>query len=115
MLSGRRLGHVDYAQKRRYPRLPALVDCRVEGASGRAEMRLTDLSPVGCYVDTNISFPPDTRVTLHVTLGDSEVALSGRVIPMASTGFGFGVEFTDVDDTTRQTLEAYIRQAVGES
>ena len=34
---------------------------------------------------------------------------------MASTGFGFGVEFTDVDDTTRQTLEAYIRQAVGES
>ena len=100
---------MSYADKRRYPRLPVLMECRVDGASGHAEMRLTDLSPVGCYVDTNISFPPETRVSLSVRLGDSEVTLSGRVVPMPSSGFGFGVEFVDVDDSTRQLLEAYIQ------
>ena len=72
-------------------------------------MRLTDLSPVGCYVDTNISFPPDTRVNLSVMLGDSEVRLAGRVVPMPSTGYGFGVEFVDLDESTRQKLDAYIQ------
>jgi hypothetical protein len=76
-------------------------------------MRLTDLSPVGCYIDTNIVFPPDTRVALNVRLGDEEFALAGRVIPMPSAGFGFGVEFVDVDEATRQKLEAYIQQASG--
>jgi hypothetical protein len=91
-----------------------LVDCRVDGTSGRAEMRLTDLSPVGCYIDTGIVFPPDTRVTLSFTLGDADLVLSGRVVPMPSAGFGFGVEFVDVDDATRQKLEAYIKQASGQ-
>ena len=100
---------MSYPEKRRHPRLPVLMECRVEGSSGHAEMRLTDLSPVGCYVDTNITFPPDTRVSLTVMLGDSEVTLAGRVVPMPSTGYGFGVEFVDLDDSSRQKLEAYIQ------
>jgi hypothetical protein len=100
---------VSYPEKRRYPRLPVLMECRVDGASGNAEMRLTDLSPVGCYVDTNVSFPADTRVSLTVMLGDSEVKLAGRVVAMPSAGYGFGVEFVDLDDSTRQRLEAYIQ------
>ena len=104
---------MSYPEKRRYPRLPVLMECRVDGASGKAEMRLTDLSPVGCYVDTSVSFPSDTRVSLTVMLGDSEVKLAGRVVAMPSTGYGFGVEFVDLDDSTRQQLEAYI-QACGQ-
>ena len=100
---------MSYPEKRRHPRLPVLMECRVDGSSGHAEMRLTDLSPVGCYVDTNITFPPDTRVSLSVKLGDAEVTLAGRVVPMPSTGYGFGVEFVDLDDSTRQKLEAYIQ------
>ena len=96
-------------ERRRYPRLPVLMECRVDGASGHAEMRLTDLSPAGCYVDTNITFPADTRVSLTVRLGDADVKLGGRVVPMLSTGYGFGVEFLDLDDSTRQQLEAYIQ------
>ena len=105
---------MSYAEKRRYPRLPVLVDCRVEGASGRAEMRLTDLSPVGCYVDTSISFPTGTNVSLRVMLGEAEVKLSGRVVPLTTAGSGFGVEFIDLDETTKNQLEAYIRQAAGQ-
>lgn len=101
---------MDYVNKRRYPRLPVLVDCRVEGASGRNEIRMTDLSRTGCYVDTSMSFPAGTKVTLYAQLGDGEVALPGRVIPLNSGG-GFGVEFTDLDEAAKQQLDAYLQQA----
>jgi hypothetical protein len=99
---------VDYVNKRRHPRLPVLVDCRVEGASGRNEIRMTDLSPTGCYVDTAMSFPEGTRVTLYAQFGEAEVALPGRVIPLKSGG-GFGVEFENLDDAARQQLDAYLQ------
>jgi hypothetical protein len=101
---------VDYVNKRRHPRLPVLVECRVEGASGRSEIRLTDLSRTGCYVDTSMSFPAGTNVTLYAQLGGGEVALPGRVIPLNSGG-GFGVEFADLDEAAKKQLDAYLQQA----
>lgn len=102
---------MEYANKRRYPRLPVLVECRLDGASGRHEMRMTDLSPGGCFVDTSMSFPEGTRVTLYAQLGDGEVTLPGRVIPVKTGGFGFGVEFVDLDEAAEKQLEAYLQQA----
>ena len=101
---------MDYSKNRRYRRLPVLVDCRLEGASGRTEMRLTDLSPVGCYVDTTIAFPAGSTVTLYAALGEGEVPLSGRVIPMHQSGWGFGIEFVDLDAGTQQQLDTYYHQ-----
>jgi hypothetical protein len=60
-------------------------------------------------VDTNITFPQDTRVSLTVRLGDEDVTLAGRVVPMPSAGYGFGIEFVDLDDSTRQKLESFIQ------
>jgi hypothetical protein len=99
---------VEYVNKRRHPRLPVLVDCRVEGVSGRSEMRMTDISPTGCYVDTSMPFSHGMRVTLYARLGDGEVVLPGRVIPLKSGG-GFGVEFVDLDEATKKQLDAYLQ------
>ncbi len=44
-------------------------------------------------------------------LGEAEVTLSGRVIPMGTAGSGFGIEFVDLDETTQKQLDAYIQQA----
>jgi hypothetical protein len=74
-------------------------------------MRLTDLSPKGCFVDTTMTFPPGTVVSMAATLGEAEVKLKGRVVPMQQSGYGFGIEFTDVDDATQQKLDAYIQKA----
>ncbi len=63
-----------YPEQRRHPRLPVLVDCRIEGASGRSEIRLTDLSATGCFVDTSMSFPAGAHITVYAMLGESEVA-----------------------------------------
>lgn len=102
---------MDYVNKRRYPRLPVLVECRLDGTSGRHEMRMTDLSPGGCFVDTSMSFPEGTPVTLYAQLGGGEVALPGRVIPVKTGGFGFGIEFVDLDEAARKQLDAYLQQA----
>ena len=101
---------MDPSAQRRYRRLPVLVDCRVEGASGRIEMRMTDLTPVGCYIDTTIAFPAGTKVTVYAALSDEEVSLSGRVIPMQQPGWGFGLEFVDLDAAALQKLESYYQQ-----
>lgn len=102
---------MDFANKRRYPRLPVLVECRLDGASGRHEMRMTDLSQAGCFVDTSMSFPEGTRVTLYAQLGEGEVALPGRVVPVKTGGFGFGIAFVDVDEVAKKKLDAYLQQA----
>ena len=102
---------MDYINKRRHPRLPVLVECRLDGASGRHEMRMTDLSPTGCFVDTSMSFPEGSQVTLYARLGDGEVALPGRVVPIKTGGFGFGIEFVDLDEKSKKQLDSYIQQA----
>ncbi|MGH9240164.1 MAG: PilZ domain-containing protein [Vicinamibacterales bacterium] len=102
---------MDYVNKRRHPRLPVLVECRLDGASGRHEMRMTDLSPTGCFVDTSMSFPEGTQVTLYAQLGGGEVVLPGRVVPIKTGGFGFGIEFVDLDEGAKKQLDAYIQQA----
>jgi hypothetical protein len=101
---------MSYPEQRRHPRLPVLVDCRIEGASGRTEMRLTDLSPTGCFVDTMMTFPPGTHITLYAMLGESEVAIPGRVIPMAAgSGFGFAIDLAELQESAKEQIEAYIK------
>jgi len=57
-----------------------------------------------------MSFPAGTQITIHAMLGDSEVALPGRVVPMpAGTGFGFAIDLDKMEESSRQQLEAYIK------
>ena len=74
-------------------------------------MRLTDLSPTGCYVDTAMTFPAGPPLTVFAMLGDSEVALPGRVVPVsAGSGFGFAIDFAQIEKSAQQRLEAYIKE-----
>jgi hypothetical protein len=58
-----------------------------------------------------MSFPAGTLITLHAMLGDSEVSLIGRVVPVSSgTGFGFAIDLQATDPSAREQLEAYIKE-----
>ena len=73
-------------------------------------MRLTDLSPTGCFVDTTMTFPPGTRITLYAMLGESEIAIPGRVVSVpAGSGFGFAIDLAELQDSAREQIEAYIK------
>jgi len=92
-----------------------LVECRIEGASGRSEIRLTDLSPGGCFVDTAIPFPAGAALTVYAMLGESEVALPGHVVPVkGGTGFGFAIDLERLGEPERDRLEAFIKERSGQ-
>ena len=76
---------------------------------------MTDLSPGGCYVDTSMQFSAGAYITLYAVLGGSEVALPGRVVPIKSgSGFGFALDLDQIDEASRQRLEAFIKEKSGQ-
>ena len=99
-------------QKRRFPRQPVSIDCQVEGSSGRASMRVSELSLGGCYVDTRMEFTPGTPVTIRAAFPGGESVLTGRVIYMQA-GYGFGVAFDELPAETRQMIEGIVPTAAG--
>lgn len=73
-------------------------------------MRLTDLSPTGCFVDTTMTFPEGTQILLYAMLGESEVAIPGRVVSVPQgSGFGFAIDLENLQDSAREQIEAYIK------
>ena len=66
-------------------------------------------------MDTAIPFPPGAHLTVYAMLGDSEVALPGRVVPVkAGSGFGFALDLDQIDESSRQRLEAFIKERSGQ-
>ena len=97
----------DHDPQRRYPRLPVSIDCQVEGASGHASLRVSELSLGGCYVDTRMQFGVDTPMTIRAAFPTGEAVFTGRVI-YEQAGYGFGVAFDALSDSTREQLENFL-------
>ena len=97
-------------KERRYPRWPVSIDCEVEGSSGRASMRMSELSIGGCYVDTRTQFSEGTPVTITAMFPGADLVLTGRVL-YAHPGYGFGVGFDSLPDPVRKQLEEFLKQA----
>ena len=99
-------------ERRRHPRTPLTVDCRIEGLSERTSARMSDLSLAGCFVDTITPLPVGARITIYATHGDGEVALTGRVTRLQRTrGFGFALEFVDLSDEARDIIQSLVQRS----
>jgi hypothetical protein len=81
-----------------------ILDC----SSGKREVRVTDLSTGGCYVDTICAIQPEEVVGLKFMLphGRSE-EIFGTVV-YVHEGIGFGVQFNDMTRQQRTVLEQLI-------
>ena len=99
----------DYDPPRRYPRQPVSIDCQVEGASGHASLRVSELSLGGCFVDTRTQFAAGTPVTIRAMFPTGELVFTGRVL-YEQQGYGFGVAFDPLPDGTREQLEKFLGQ-----
>jgi hypothetical protein len=91
-------------ERRRYPRREVLLECRIEGTSARALLRITNVSIGGCYVDSRFPVSIGAKITVSV-LADPGLVLPGRVTS-AQPGFGFGVEFDELSNATCTQLLA---------
>jgi PilZ domain-containing protein len=97
----------DYDPPRRYPRLPVSIDCEVDGASGHASLRVSELSLGGCFVDTQVQFLVGAPVTIRASLPGGELVFEGRVL-YTQAEYGFGVAFDPLSAPTRARLEEFL-------
>jgi len=96
-------------ERRRGARRPMVAECRIDGLSSRTEMRLTDLSLNGGFVDASVQCRPGDRVELTMVLEGTEIKLLGRVVHVQPTvGFGFAIEQETLSDDVRLVLNRYL-------
>lgn len=81
-----------------------ILDC----SSGRREVRISDLSVGGCYVDSISGVVPGEIVGLKfILMHDRTVDISGTVA-YVHDGIGFGVEFNSLTPEQLTVLEQLI-------
>ena len=96
---------------RKEERVSYITEVVLEWSSGKREARITDLSSGGCYVDTIATIPEGEPISFALQTSEGESSkLTGKVAYVMS-GFGFGIEFTDLTDGTRELLDRLIKGA----
>ena len=91
----------EFTSRRRWPRHAVTIECRIDGLSNRASIRLIDLSLGGGYVDTSAVFAVGDPVSLVAVVEGVEMALRGRVVHV-NPGMGFALAF-DGDQMSEET------------
>ena len=84
-------------ERRSFKRLSGPYDGSWDGASGRRECRITDLSPGGCFIDAYASNPVGAKITTEITLSGQSFRLRSEVVYVDLVQ-GFAVRFLDDND-----------------
>jgi hypothetical protein len=99
--------------RRRSRRVSYFIEARLEGIDvGRSDVRISDLSADGAFVDARTVLPAGAVARLHFAIDSTEVSVLVEVRNSVE-GFGMGVRFVDVDDDTRRVLTSTVAQRIG--
>ncbi|HMJ07744.1 MAG TPA: PilZ domain-containing protein [Pyrinomonadaceae bacterium] len=89
---------------RKEERISYLNEAILEWSSGRREARISDLSMGGCFVDTIAVIPEGEKITFELRVNDGRLLRFEGKVAYALSGIGFGIEFTDLSEETKQFL-----------
>ena len=100
-------------ERRRAPRCPLIASAEVIEAETnvRFKSRISDLSVVGCYLDTTNLLPVGTEVSVQIIHNDAAFTALG-VIAHHHPNIGMGVRFTDVQLDQHEILEKWLTARV---
>lgn len=99
-------------ERRRGERRSVMLDCRIDGVSGRKSMRLTDLSPSGGYVDTDVRFGQGDRINLTFVLDGTPVTVAAVIMHARDgAGFGFRIDLDRSSDAARRRISEFLGEA----
>jgi c-di-GMP-binding flagellar brake protein YcgR len=104
------------AERRREPRVevPEALECRLEM---RTRVRLLDISLSGTLLASEAPLPVGTRAQLRTGVASSTFSPSVEVQRAMDRHHGrdqvlaLGAVFTDMDEQSRRSLEAFLRKA----
>jgi hypothetical protein len=103
--------------KRKFPRhrVPFPIEIRDENGGGsQMKTKSADISGRGCYVETLMPLPVGKLLQITFWIGDERVRTPG-IIRSCDGGVGMGIEFTELDDQTRDRLQGRIEAMAEES
>ncbi|HSB29214.1 MAG TPA: PilZ domain-containing protein [Pyrinomonadaceae bacterium] len=91
-------------ERRSKPRLSVSLDAFWDGETGRQTARVTDLSEGGCYLDTVGAVMKGEVVAFRILLPDDDWLYLEGEVKHHRPGFGFGVQFVDLNDEQTEKL-----------
>jgi len=92
-------------ERRSFKRLSGPYDGGWDGASGRRECRITDLSRGGCFIDAYASNAVGARLTTEITLSGETYRLRSEVVYVDRVQ-GFAVRFLNDGDDDAAVVKA---------
>ena len=97
------------SDRRRFSRVPILLDVQWESATGKYEARTSDFGLGGCFIDTIGKVDVGETITFKVGLPSGEwIELRGEVryeLPR----FGFGVKFKHLSEESVKKVVEFVR------
>jgi hypothetical protein len=103
--------------KRKFPRLrvPFPIEIRDrDGVGSHMNTKAADISGRGCYVETMLPLPIGKLLNITFWL-DAERISTPAVVRSCDGGVGMGIEFTGLDEKTRERLQQQIETMAAES
>ena len=71
---------------------------------------ILDLSSGGCKVNSPLSVPPGTHMTLRIMLQEEDVGLELKGVSRWTSGMQFGVEFIEMSQEVRDRLDQVLKR-----
>lgn len=112
---------VEHKPERRRPRLPVDLTAAL-GGRGPREVRVVDLSPLGCLVRSSRALEPGSLVDLRVELPDlrslrakarvAEASLDGEAPADGARRFLAGLEFIELSAADEIVLRSFLAAEV---
>lgn len=92
-------------ERRVKPRLSVSIDAEWDAREGRHQARIIDLSEGGCYLDTVGEVLIGEVVAFRVLLPDDDWLYLEGEVRHHHHGFGFGVQFLELNEEQFQKLK----------
>lgn len=92
-------------ERRSKPRLSVSINAEWDAREGKHQARITDLSEGGCYLDTVGEVRSGEVVAFRVLLPDDDWLYLEGEVRHHRHGFGFGVQFLELNDEQFQKLQ----------
>jgi hypothetical protein len=100
-------------ERRRAPRyrLITMAEVSAEGSNATVKAKTSDVSQVGCFMNTAQSFPQGTKVKLKLLWNENAFSVTGVVARLQPMGMGISFENVKKDqaEVLRQWLSAVSR------
>ncbi len=84
-------------ERRKHKRFPLVLGLRLASASGKSEVRLSDLSLGGCYIDSIGQMTIGEEVSFEIDTPLAHLVPFRGTVTYSDPGFGFGVQFTPLN------------------